>query len=189
MQRVSVTIIDFMAVLVPGVTLLFGIVLAPWPQMWISSLSKSIMQIPLLTNDWAAAACWALAAYILGFVLRLISIELMNRLTAKLWVNRVKTQVGALEQSLATAINDDERVAALQKISSSRDRHGVGSCAPYFHFAKRIIRTEPELWVEAERLEARSEACSRPFHTLLHIRNRRRGAIPLLYRHRWLAAS
>jgi hypothetical protein len=153
MQRLSVTIVDFMAVLIPGVAFLFGVVIAPWQPAWVSSMA-SLARIPLLNNDWAAAACWAMTAYILGFMLRLISIELMNRLTARRWTSRLRAQIGELEPSLARAINDEMLVKALQKISSERDRRGVGACAPYFHFAKRIVRTEPELWVEAERLEA-----------------------------------
>ena len=154
MQRVSVTIVDFMAVLVPGVMFLFAILLAPWPDVWLTPLNESLRRIPLLNNDWAAAVCWAIAAYVLGFLLRLTSIEIMNRLTARRWVSRVSSQIRQLEPSMKAAINDDTLVAALQEISAGRDRHGVGSCAPYFHYAKRIIRTEPELWVEAERLEA-----------------------------------
>jgi hypothetical protein len=154
MQRMSVTIVDFMAVLVPGVTLLFAVLLAPWPDAWLMPLNESLRRVPLLSNEWAAAACWALAAYVLGFLLRLISIELMNRLTARRWVGSVKLQMTELGPSMVAAINDDTLVVALQKIAAARDRHGVGSCAPYFHYAKRIIRTQPELWVEAERLEA-----------------------------------
>ncbi len=154
MNRVAVTIVDFMAFLVPGVVLLFALVLFPWPVGWLNPLNDRLLLIPLLNNDWAAGTCWILAAYILGFMLRLTSIELMNILTAHRWVARVRKESELLAPALESAINDDEVVSALKELARLGSPRGVGSCSPYFHFAKRVIRTRPELWVEAERLEA-----------------------------------
>ena len=95
-----------------------------------------------------------LSAYVLGFLLRLISIELMNLLTSHRWVDRVRRQASELSGALEAAIGDDNLATAIKAVSKLGDGRGVSACAPYFHFAKRIIRTRPELWVEAERLEA-----------------------------------
>jgi hypothetical protein len=155
MNRVSVTIVDFMAFLVPGVVLLFALVLIPLRDPWLAPLNESLLKrIPLLSNPWAAGGCWILSAYVLGFLLRLISIELMNLLTAHRWVDRVKGQSTHLSGAIEDAIDNQKLVAALKNIPGLGDGRGVSKCAPYFHFAKRIIRTRPELWVEAERLEA-----------------------------------
>lgn len=155
MNRVSVTIVDFMAFLVPGVVLLFGLVLVPIPDAWIAPLNDSVLQrMPLLNNPWAAGGCWILSAYVLGFLLRLISIELMNLLTSHRWVSRVRSQASELSEALEAAIGDPKLTTAIKAVSGLGDGRGVSSCAPYFHFVKRIIRTRPELWVEAERLEA-----------------------------------
>ncbi|MEO8382953.1 MAG: hypothetical protein ABI779_25070 [Acidobacteriota bacterium] len=149
------TIVDFMAFLVPGVVLLFGLTLAPVPDDWLAPLSQTFSaRIPLLNNPWAAGGCWILSAYVLGFLLRLVSLELMNVLTSHKWVGRVSHQASELSKILELAINDEHLATALKAVSKLSDGRGVSECAPYFHFAKRVIRTRPELWVEAERLEA-----------------------------------
>lgn len=155
MNRVSVTIVDVMAFLVPGVVLLFGLLLMPVPEAWLTPLNDSLLaRIPLLRTPWAAGACWVLAAYVLGFLLRLVSIQCMNLLTSRRWVARVELQATQLAETLRALINDPPFMAALDTIARSGDKRGVSACAPYFSYAKRVIRTRPELFVEAERLEA-----------------------------------
>lgn len=155
MNRVTVTIVDFMAFLVPGAVLLVGLVLAPLPDRWLLPLSSDLMRrVPLLDNPWAAGGCWIVVAYLLGFLLRLVSIDLINMLTWRWWGERLKREVARFAEPFRTALGDDVLAAALTKAESDSHKLGVTTCAPYFHFAKRIVRTRPELWVEAERLEA-----------------------------------
>jgi hypothetical protein len=129
-------------------------VLIPWPEAWLTPLSDDLMRrIPLLDNPWAAGGCWLLAAYLSGFLLRLTSIELLNALTWTRWAERLTKEAARLAPPIKAAIKDDAVITALTSAEQS-GKPGVTTCAPYFHFVKRIVRTRPELWVEAERLEA-----------------------------------
>src|SRR5947209_1184530 len=109
MNRVAVTIVDFMAFLIPGVVVLFGLVLLPLPQAWLVPLNDSLIRrIPLLSYPWVAGGCWLVSAYVLGFLLRLVSIELMNVLTSHKWVSRVEREANELSSVIKTAIKDDK---------------------------------------------------------------------------------
>jgi hypothetical protein len=156
MNRVSVTIVDFMAVLVPGIVTLFGLVLLPIPDSLLKPLNSSLLiRIPLLDNPWAAGGSWLMSAYVLGFLLRLTSIDLMNLMTSYRWISRVQGHSEKLSGAIEEAIGDAKLAGALKAIAgTAADDRGVSKCAPYFQFAKRVLRTRPELWVEAERLEA-----------------------------------
>jgi hypothetical protein len=155
MNRVSVTIVDFMAFLIPGVVFLFGLVLVPIPDDWISPLNVALSaRVPLLSNPWVAGGCWILSAYLLGFLLRLTSIDLISLMTSHRWINRVQQHSQNLSAAIEEAICNQKLVEALKAIADMAAEHGVSKCAPYFQFAKRVVRTRPELWVEAERLEA-----------------------------------
>jgi len=156
MNRVSVAIVDFMAFLVPGVVLLLGLAVLPIPDSWkVVPLGEALIRrIPLLSNQWVAGGCWVLSAYVVGFLLRLTSIELMNILTSHRWVNRVELHSQELARAMDAAIKDEMFVTALGAIAKMANDRGVSRCATYFQFSKRFVRTRPELWIEAERLEA-----------------------------------
>ena len=155
MNRVSITIVDFMAFLVPGVVFLFGLVLVPFPDDWIAPLSDALSaRVPLLSNPWVAGGCWVLSAYLLGFLLRLTSIDLISFITSHRWISRVQHDSQKLSAVIEETINDQKLVEALQAIADVAANRGVSKWAPYFQFVKRVVRTRPELWVEVERLEA-----------------------------------
>lgn len=155
MNRVAITIVDVMAFLIPGVVLLFGLVLIPVPDDWMAPLRDVLWaRVPLLTNSWVAGGCWVMAAYLLGFLLRLASIDLISSITLRRWKDRVRRGSNTLSAAIEETINDPKLVDALKTIADAAPDHAVGKWAPYFQFAKRLVRTRPELWVEAERLEA-----------------------------------
>jgi ABC-type multidrug transport system fused ATPase/permease subunit len=155
MNRVAVTIVDFMAFLVPGVVFLFALVLVPIPDAWTAPLSDALSaRVPLLSNPGVAGGCWVLSAYLLGFLLRLTSIDLISHITSHRWVNRVQEHSQKLSSAMEEAIDNQKIVEALKAIADLAADRGVSKWAPYFQFAKRVVRTRPELWVEAERLEA-----------------------------------
>jgi hypothetical protein len=155
MNRVAVTIVDFMAFLVPGVVFLFALVFVPIPDAWMTPLSDALSaRVPPLGNPWVAGGCWLLSAYLLGFLLRLTSIDLISFMTSHRWVNRVQQHSQRLSFAMEEAINDQKIVEALKAVAELGADRGVSKWAPYFQFAKRLVRTRPELWVEAESLEA-----------------------------------
>lgn len=155
MNRVAITIVDVMAFLIPGVVLLFGFVLVPFPDDWLAPLRDVICaRVPLLTNSWVAGGCWVVAAYLLGFLLRLVSMDLLSSITWRRWSNRVHQRSNTLSAALEEAIGNPVVVDALRSIADASADHAVGKWAPYFQFAKRSLRLRHELWVEAERLEA-----------------------------------
>lgn len=155
MNRVSVTIVDFLAFLVPGIVLLFGLALLPIPDAWMTPLSDTLStRVPPVNNPWVGGGCWLLSAYLLGFLLRLTSIDLISLMTSRRWLNRVEQHSEKLSAAIEESIDNHKLVEALKSIADLAAEHGVSKCAPYFQFAKRVVRTRPELWVEAERLEA-----------------------------------
>lgn len=155
MNRLSVTVIDVLGLLVPGVVLLFGLCLAPLPSQSYEPLNQALLaRIPLLANIWVAGACWVAAAYVLGFLLRLTSISLMNRLTWKRWSSDLQAEAKEIDEVFKAALNNDALSQGLHRLAERCGERDPGRYAPYFHFAKRIVRGNPEYWSEAERLEA-----------------------------------
>lgn len=155
MNRLTVTIVDILGVLIPGLVLLFGCILAPIPFAWVRPLNDTLLQrLPVLENTWVAGGCWLAIAYTLGFVIRLGSIGIMARLTRRRWESHLERQSAVLEKVLEASLANPGLAASLHALVPMYGKDNVGRHAPFFHFAKRLIRTDPDLWVEAERFEA-----------------------------------
>jgi len=155
MNRLSVTIIDILGVLVPGAALLLGLLLFPFPQLDRSSINSALSdRIELFGNPWVAGACWLSVAYVLGFLIRLVSIRIMNYFTWWKWGPTLSDDSKALEASFDEALHNPTLAAGLRQLAKRCDKRDPGQYAPFFHFAKRIVRGSPDFWNEAERLEA-----------------------------------
>ncbi len=116
-------------------------------------LIQLLRRVPFTSTSWAVVGALIAAAYVFGFMLRLVSIRILNLLTLRSWKDRVRHEAAALAPALEAALNDPILTNALQQLPCENERD-PGYFAPYFHFAKRLIRRNPELWTEAERLEA-----------------------------------
>jgi hypothetical protein len=159
MNRLTVTVVDILGVLVPGAVLLLGCTLAMLPATPSPELAQLLRRVPGVWNPWVLAGVLLAGAYVTGFLLRLVSIRILNILTLRVWKDRVRREAAALAPALEQAVNDPTLTKALQELHKPEDHGGgrgrdPGQFAPYFHFAKRLIRRHPELWTEAERLEA-----------------------------------
>lgn len=155
MNRLSVTIVDILGVLVPGAVLLFGCLLViPAPAPNHTSTGTFAESIQLLSNPWVAGGVWLVAAYVLGFLLRLISIPLMNILTKHRWAPKLKKEADTLDEVFEEAVANQKLSKSLKELSKLYGVRDPGHYAPYFHFAKRLVRKNPDMWTEAERLEA-----------------------------------
>lgn len=155
MNRLSVTIVDLLGMLVPGAVMLCGLFFLP--PFWIS---LSTVRPPgsgtlgPLSEPWIAGGIWLAVAYVIGFLLRQISIPLMQHLTRGRWVPQLVKEAAVLDPIFETALGDASLTTSLKDLAQLRKDGDPGHLAKYFHFAKRIVRNRPELWVEAERLEA-----------------------------------
>jgi len=155
MNRLALTVVDVLGLLIPGIVLLFGFCLAPVPLEWLQPLNAALLErLPILSNEWVAGGCFLGSAYTLGFLLRVTSLGALNHLTWRRWsvvfVHQTKAFNGVFEVALANA----QLTQALNEFSSHYEKHHPGKYAPYFPLAKRLIRRNSELWAEAERLEA-----------------------------------
>lgn len=155
MNRLSVTIVDILGVLVPGAALLIGLILFPFPQLDRSAVNSALVdRVQLFGNPWVAGGCWLAVAYVLGFLIRLVSIRVMNYLTWWKWGPTLSADSQALEQAFDEALDNPTLAAGLRKLSHLCGKRDPGRYAPFFHFAKRVVRGSPDYWNEAERLEA-----------------------------------
>jgi hypothetical protein len=155
MNRLSVTVIDILGLLVPGVALIFGVLLVPIPAAWLKPLGQLLMErMPLLSNPWVSGGCWLATAYVLGFLLRLVSISIVSKLAGKQWFGRVERDAKAIDEVFELALGNPRLSKSLKELAEKCGVQDLGKYAPYFHFSKRLVRGSPELWVEVERLEA-----------------------------------
>jgi len=168
MNRLTVTIVDVLGFLVPGLALLFGFVLVPVPPEWLRPVNETLLQrMPLLGNPWVAGGCWLAIAYVLGFLIRLTSISALNLLTWRRSSARLERDAAALDGPLTSALNDAALSEGLKTLANACNERDPGRRAPYFHFAKRLVRTSARLWTEAERLEAEMRFAAGLFLPLL----------------------
>src|SRR5262249_32283076 len=82
------------------------------------------------------------------------SISVINRFTWKQWSVQLARQAKALDAVLEEAIANPRLVESLKELAANAGERDPGRYVPYFHFAKRLLRRTPQLWEEAERLEA-----------------------------------
>jgi len=155
MNRLSVTIVDILGVLVPGAVLLVGCLLVlPNPALVPASTGTVNELTKFLSNPWFMGDVWLATAYVLGFLLRLVSIPFMNILTKHRWAPKLKEEADTLDQVFEEVIANQKLSTSLKKLSNLYGVRDPGHYAPYFHFAKRLVRKNPDMWTEAERLEA-----------------------------------
>lgn len=155
MNRLAVTVVDILGVLIPGAVLLGGCLLVPAPVAPIPALMALIQgPIQLLSNPWVMGGIWLATAYVLGFLIRLISIRIMSMITLRAWSGKLEREAKALEEVFDAAIANQALSGSLKALAKGYEKSNPGHYAPYFHFAKRLIRQYPDMWAEAERNEA-----------------------------------
>jgi hypothetical protein len=154
MNRLAVTIVDILGVLVPGAVFLGGCLLIPAPVAPIAALTTLVPPIQLLSNPWVMGGIWLATAYVLGLLIRLVSIRLMSIITLRVWSGRLAREAKALESILDTAVANPLLSDSLKELARGYEKSNPCHYAPYFHFAKRLIRQYPDMWAEAERSEA-----------------------------------
>jgi len=156
MTGLFITIVDVLGVFVPGVLLLAGVLLCPPVGTTMPSLAKTLSFVPavLRSNVWVLGISAAIAAYVLGFLLRLGSMRFMQWVTGHWWKDRLKRQATCLGQTFETALNRPYLCNSLKILSEKLGSNEPGTYAPYFHFAKRLVRGDVALYREVERLEA-----------------------------------
>lgn len=171
MRDFFVTIVDLLGVLLPGLVLLAALCVCP-PifddiAMIASKFSGSALKAPVgkesseRNSDSQPGALpvicvIVLVSYVLGFVVRLVAIRIVNRLTGKRWRDRLAESIRELHKVLASLLRPPELEASiLAEVANRADDRGISRPAPLFHYAKRLVRAaNPELWAEAERTEA-----------------------------------
>jgi hypothetical protein len=149
-----INIIDVLGIFVPGFLLLIGILLFPplandllkeWPTF-------TILLEAIRNNIWIVASLSVIASYVLGFLIRLCSIRILHTLTKRSWAEKLRLRTTVIEPTIKSALNDEELCKAIE---ANAKAERISSLAPYFHFAKRIVRSGPPvLWAESERMEA-----------------------------------
>ena len=155
MNRLTVTVIDILGILVPGAALLLGLLLLPIPGLEQAAVNTALVhRLPLFSNLWVAGACWLAVAYVLGFLVRLVSIRVMNVLTWRTWSSKLADESKALEPAFEHMISNPPVSLCLRNLADLCGRRDPGRYAPFFHFSKRLIRGAPDYWSEAEHLEA-----------------------------------
>jgi hypothetical protein len=78
----------------------------------------------------------------------------MNRVTKSRWAPRLKAEADTLDEVFEEAIANPKLSMSLKELSKLYGERDPGRYAPFFHFAKRLVRKHPDMWAEAERLEA-----------------------------------
>lgn len=156
MTGLFITMVDILGVFIPGVLLLAGVLLCPPVGSTMPSLAKTLSFVPdhLRSNAWVLGISAAATAYVLGFLLRLVSMRVLQHLTRRWWKDKLKQQAECLQQTFETALNRPYLCDALKTLSKKLGPTEPGTYAPYFHFAKRLVRSHLPLYREVERLEA-----------------------------------
>jgi hypothetical protein len=156
-KNIFVTIVDILGVFVPGLLLLMGLILLPWifADLQTHGLTWSSLSEFLHANGIAFAAAVVIVAYVLGFLLRLCSVRLLEILTWFRWQPKLKARASIFNAAMERAIDDATLCKALNDMADSQGMGELSTHAPYFHFAKRVVRSSnPASWAEAERMEA-----------------------------------
>jgi len=153
MPTFVVTIVDLLGVFVPGFLMLVAMLLVP-SALGVNLRFVEVLPDPVGSNVWILGGAYAITAYIVGFLVRLVSMSIMNVLTLHRWADRIKTEAAALEPALTAAFANKQLTESLKTLAKGFEKYDPGRYAPYFHYAKRVVRREPTMWAEAERLEA-----------------------------------
>jgi len=158
MKSLVVSIVDVFGIFIPGFLLLLGIILFPVAIGYGESYKNLFQATPevIRANTAGIGAVLVIISYATGFLVRLGSVGLLHLLTSKWWGAKLAKQGELLGPIFEECLNYPELCAALKEAYGSRSPgphiHGY---APYFNFAKRIVRNgSTALWTDAERLEA-----------------------------------
>jgi hypothetical protein len=130
-KNIFVTIVDILGVFVPGLLLLMGLILLPWvfTDLQTHGLTWSSFPEFLHANGIAFAVVVVIAAYVLGFLLRLWSVRLLEILTWFRWQPKLKARASIFNVAMERAIDDPTLCKALNS-------------------------SNPASWAEAECMEA-----------------------------------
>jgi hypothetical protein len=156
-KSLVVSIVDVLGIFIPGFLLILGIILLPISLGHASSYKLAWQATPdaLRTNLVGIGVLVAILAYAFGFVLRLCAISILQFLTKRWWASRLTKKAEVLNPILEECVNNQKLCEGLKDIYGNTSMGHVAGYAPYFNFAKRIIRNgNPQLWPDAERLEA-----------------------------------
>jgi hypothetical protein len=155
MRGILFTVVDIFGVFIPGALILVGVLGFPPLTAELRGSYGSWLAYVGGPRATAVLVAAAVLAYTLGFLGRLASVSVLQRITIGRWREKLRNQVATLETVLERYLNDQQLSEALRSLSKLLNRSNPGSVAPHFHFAKRVIRGGPApLWAEAERLEA-----------------------------------
>jgi len=153
MKGLFVTLVDVLGIFVPG--LLFCGSLVAMPPVWrvvqpqISSIGSLASSDRLL-----GVAIVIVVSYVLGFLNRLWSIRLLQAMFKQYWTSRLEQLASTLNPAFEGLVSDKLLCNSLRLLAKRMGSGDPSYYAPYFHYAKRLIRMTPGLWAEAERLEA-----------------------------------
>lgn len=153
-KSLAITIVDVIGVFFPG--LLFVTAVAILLGTGSPAAGFVPLDIAARLPQWLQISGLIVVVYVLGFLMRLGSLRALQRLTSPFWEPPLTRAAGRLEQTMRACIGDSGLSEALVEMGRRREyRSDVAASAPFFHFAKRIVRLRaPRLWPEAQRLEA-----------------------------------
>jgi hypothetical protein len=157
MKSLVVSVVDVLGIFVPGFLLLIGILLLP-VALGYSSLYKIAWQATpesMRTNLVGIGIIVVTLSYVMGFVIRMCAILILQELTKKWWGRMLTQKANALTPILESCLDYPDLCTALKESFGTSTMGHLTQYAPYFSFAKRIIRNaNAALWADAERLEA-----------------------------------
>jgi hypothetical protein len=155
MKGLLVTIVDVFGIFIPGALLAIALLAFPpvtaelirGDGIWLTGLRR--------VDPLVAGTGGFIVACALGFVNRLWAVKLCSRLTSRLWSDKLRARTADLDPMIARYFGDRELGIDLGKLAGTLSKNETGRYAPYFHYAKRLIRANSSaLWSATERLEA-----------------------------------
>lgn len=164
MKGIFVTIVDILGVFVPGFLLLIGILL--FPPLFLDSfiqinINNTENKTTILCREFQnntiiiTSIIVIIFSYVLGFIIRLFSVRFMQFVTRFFWEDKLKERTEVMTKQVKKSLKNPQLCKTIEAEAKLHSNYELSEQAPYFHFAKRLIRSKnPNLWLEAERLEA-----------------------------------
>jgi hypothetical protein len=155
MKGLLVTIVDVFGIFIPGALLAIALLAFPpvtaelirGDGLWLTGLRR--------VDPLVAGTGGFIVACALGFVNRLWAVKLCQGMTSRRWSDKLRSRTADLNPAIERYLRDCKLAADLGKLAGTLEENEPGRCAPYFHYAKRLIRANSSaLWSETERLEA-----------------------------------
>jgi len=155
MKGLIVTIVDVFGIFIPGALLAMALLAFPPVTAELIRGDGTWLVGLRLVDPLVAGMGGFIVACALGFVNRLWAVKLCSRLTFRLWSDKLLARTADLNPMIERYLGDRELGIDLEKLAGALDKNETGRYAPYFHYAKRLIRANSSaLWSETERLEA-----------------------------------